>query len=159
MQAVRILLILAVTIALAGCQGLHGTHQAGADYVIDSDKIVKAADWNKMISVTVQLYDYGYEPRDLKLKANQPYKITLTNTGTKDHYFTAPEFYKAVATRKAMVNKFAEIKAPYFTAIEVLRGGGTIDLYVVPVVKGTYGSYCQIDDHEDLGSIGTVTIE
>lgn len=149
-------MVLAMIVALAGC---HGMSLGRADYVTDSDQIVKAADWNKMTSVTVELYDYGYEPRDLKLKANQPYKITFRNTGTKDHYYTSPDFYKAVATRKAMVNKFAEIKAPYFSAVEVLKNGGQLDLYVVPMRSGTYAVVCQIDDHEEKGSVGTISVE
>lgn len=146
-------------LALAGCQGGFFAKSGDAGYVKDSDQIVKAADWTKTTSVTVEMYDYGYTPRDLKLKANQPYKITLRNTGSKDHYYTAPEFYKAVATRKAMVNKYAEIKAPYFSAFEVLKNGGSIDLYVVPVVKGVYKVWCQIDDHEEKGSLGSITVE
>lgn len=156
MKAVKLGAAIALATTLAGCQGGLATR---ATPVANADDIVKAADWNKMIPVTVELYDYGYEPRDLKLKAGQPYKITFVNRGTKDHYYTAPEFYKAIATRKAMVNKVVEIKAPYFTAFEMLRNGGTIDLYAVPVVKGTYKVLCQIDDHEDRGSTGTVSIE
>lgn len=143
---------------LAGCQG-NAPVRVDDDYVRNTERIVKAADWSKMTTVEIELYDYGYTPRDLTLKAGQPYKLVLKNTGVKDHYYTAPDFYKAVATRKAMVNKFAEIKAPYFIAFEVLRGGGTIDVYVVPVVKGTYKVWCQIDDHEEHGSVGSITIE
>ncbi|MBI2313116.1 MAG: cupredoxin domain-containing protein [Betaproteobacteria bacterium] len=158
-QAARLWIAAGAALAMAGCQGGFFARSGDAAYVKDSDQIVKAADWSKMTPVTVELYDYGYTPRDLKLKANQPYRITLKNNGSKDHYYTAPEFYKAVATRKAMVNKYAEIKAPYFSAIEVLKNGGSIDLYVVPVAKGTYKVWCQIDDHEEKGSVGSITVE
>lgn len=163
-QSVKISVLALTSLALAGCQGGLGAHHSesagvAASPVRDNGEIVKAADWSKMTAVTVEAYDYGYEPRDLKLKAGQPYKLTIRNTGSKDHYYTATEFYQAIATRKAMVNKFAEIKAPYFTAIEVLKNGGSVDLYLVPVVKGAYKVFCPIDDHQEKGSQGTITIE
>ncbi len=157
MQWKKMLGILAAALALGGCQS--GGMQRADDYVRDSDRIVKETDWGKMQTIEVELYDYGYRPRDLRLKAGQPYKIVLKNSGAKDHYYTAGEFFRAVATRKAMVNRFAEIKAPYFTAVEVLKNGGQLDLYVVPVRKGTYPVHCPIDDHEEKGSTGTITVE
>lgn len=156
--AERWIAVASLGIAIAGCHG-NGPVRVDDDYLRNSERIVKEADWGRLNTVAVELYDYGYTPRDLVLKAGQPYKLTLSNSGVKDHYYTAPDFYKAVATRKAMVNKFAEIKAPYFIAVEVLRGGGTLDLYFVPVVKGTYKVWCQIDDHEEHGSVGSITIE
>jgi uncharacterized cupredoxin-like copper-binding protein len=147
-----------LALALAACQG-GGHRHDGHDYVRDWERIVKETDWGRMITVEIDLYDYGYRPRDLRLKADQPYKLVLKNTGNKDHYYTAPEFFRAVATRKAMVNRFAEIKAPYFTAVEVFKNGGELDLYVVPVRRGTYRVHCPIDDHEEKGSTGTITVE
>lgn len=145
-------------LALGACQSggpQHDDHR----YVRDSDRIVKEADWSKMTTVEIDLYDYGYRPRDLRLKAGQPYKLALKNSGVKDHYYTAPEFFRSVATRKAMVDRYAEIKAPYFTAVEVLKNGGQLDLYIVPVRTGTYPVHCPIDDHEEKGSTGTITVE
>ncbi|EFK95177.1 conserved hypothetical protein, partial [sediment metagenome] len=106
----------------------------GADYV-------KAADWKAMKTVTVQLFDHDYDPKELRLKANQPYKIELVNTGDADHYYTSPDFFKSVAWRKLMVNKNAEIKVDYVNAVEILKKG-QLDLYVVPVNKGTYTVFC-----------------
>ena len=58
-----------------------------------------------------------------------------------------------------MVNKQAEVKAPYFTAFEPLKNGGQVDLYFVPVTKGTYEVICTIDDHKEKGMLGSVVIE
>lgn len=132
-------------------------NQGGA--VPNSADIVKAADWTKMETVTVEIDEHDYAPRALRLKAGQPYKIVMKNMGEKDHYYTAPEFFRSVATRKAMVNGQAEIKAPYFTAFEMMKGGGQLDLYVVPVTKGTFPVYCTIEDHRDQGMEGTITVE
>lgn len=129
------------------------------DYIKDAASIVKAADWNKMETVVVEMGEYHYHPMDMKLKAGQPYKLELKNVGEKDHYYTAPAFFRSVAWRKLMVNKQAEIKVDYVNALEVLKKGGQLDLYVIPVNKGTYPVYCTIDDHREKGMEGTVIIE
>jgi uncharacterized cupredoxin-like copper-binding protein len=149
-------------IFLAGCsvmpQAATSQSSVGA-YVMDADDIVKAADWKKMETVTVMMEEHSYGPQNIVFKVGQPYKLELKNIGDKDHYYTAPEFLRSIATRKAMVNKQAEIKAPYFKAFEVLKKGGQLDVYFIPVVKGQYKVYCTIDDHREKGMDGVLTIE
>lgn len=128
-----------------------------ADYVTNAADIVKAADWKAVQTVTVEMKETEYKPENLTFKANQPYKLVLKNVGQKPHYFTAPEFYKAIATRKAET-KDGEFKAPYFNAIEILTGG-TVELFFVPVKTGTYDVYCTIEDHRDKGMDGNIVIE
>lgn len=123
------------------------------------EEIVKQADWKALQTITVSIEEHSYTPENIKLVAGQPYKLELKNVGEKDHYFTAPEFFKNVAWRKAMVNGQAEIKALYFTAVEILKKGGQLDLYFVPVNKGSYAAYCTIDDHREKGMEGTITVE
>ena len=124
--------------------------------------IVKAAKWDNMQTVTVELIEHDFVPKNLVLKADQPYKVVIKNTGEKDHYYTAPEFFKdAVAWRKLQTPKphGGEIKAPYFTAIEAYKKGGIVELFIVPVKKGKYDVICTIDDHKDQGMFGTITVE
>lgn len=131
---------------------------AAEDYITNASEIVKSADWEKMETVTVNLDEYSYGEEDFVFKAGQPYKLVLKNKGEKKHYFTAPEFYRAIATRKVQSNKDGEIKAPYFTAIE-LMANGQLDLYFVPVTKGAYPVYCTIDDHRTEGMEGSLIIQ
>jgi len=133
--------------------------QAGDDFIRDGAERVKAADWKKMQTVTVTMTEHHYEPTELRLKAGQPYKIELKNLGDKDHYYTAPAFFRAVAWRKLMVNKQAEIKVDYVNATEVLKKGGQLDLYVIPVTPGSYEVICTIDDHREKGMEGKIIIE
>lgn len=132
---------------------------ADDDYIRDYSDRVKAADWKAMQTVTVILDEHSFTPTDLKFSAGKAYKLEIKNVGKKDHYYTADKFYRAVAWRKAMVNTQAEIKAPHFTAFEVLKGGGQVDLYFVPVTPGSYEVICTIEDHKDQGMRGTLTIE
>jgi uncharacterized cupredoxin-like copper-binding protein len=134
------------------------THADGRP-VRNPGEIVKKADWKTMETVRVTMGEMFYEPDELVFKAGQPYKLELVNVGKKKHYFTARHFYKAIATRKVQSNKDGEIKAPYFLALEIMADGGQLDLYFVPVKKGTYPVYCTIDTHREEGSEGTITIE
>lgn len=132
---------------------------AADDYIKDFAERIKAVDWNTMETVTVTIDEHSYTPGELRFKAGKPYKLELKNVGKKDHYFTAEKFFRSVAWRKAMVNKQAEVKAPYFTAFEPLKNGGQVDLYFVPVTAGSYEVICTIDDHKQQGMSGTLVIE
>lgn len=123
------------------------------------EAVVASTDWSKTTDVMVELVEYGYRPRELRLKAGQPYRIRLINYSSINHYFTAPEFFRSAATRKAMVDRYAEIKAPYFTAFEVMSRGGGIDIYLVPMVKGRFDVHCEIDDHRERGVQGLIIVD
>jgi len=142
---------------LALCALLLSFSAFAADYITNADEVVNAADWEKMETITVELSEFDYEPMSMEFKAGQAYKLVLRNSGEKKHYFTAPEFYKSIAMRKVQSNKDGEIKAPYFTAIELMVGG-QLDLYFVPVTTGDYQVYCTIDDHRDQGMEGKLAI-
>lgn len=147
-------------LAAMSAAALAGPVLAATEYAVERpEEIVKKANWQAMQTITVTIDEHGYSPENLKFVAGQPYKLELKNSGEKDHYFTAPEFFRNVAWRKAMVNKQAEIKAVYFTAVEVLKKGGQLDLYFVPVNKGSYPVYCTIDDHREKGMEGGITVE
>ena len=106
----------------------------------------------------VILKEYSYSPSRLKFKTGVPYKLQIRNQGTVKHYFTAEEFFKAIATRKVQSNADGEIKAPYFSALEVFPER-SLDLYFIPVKKGTYKLHCTIKGHETKGMHGSIVIE
>lgn len=148
-------------IALAAIPLAAPTAALAADYITNGADIVKAANWDKMETVTIELSEHDFQPKDLKLKADQPYRVVVKNIGEKDHYYTAPEFFKSVAWRKVQTPRPAggEFKAPYFSAVEAYKGGGQVELFLVPVKKGKYEVVCTIDDHKDQGMHGSITVE
>jgi uncharacterized cupredoxin-like copper-binding protein len=143
-------------LGLSGCGLLPG--QGAVDYVSDAAEIVAATDWNRMETLVVELDEHSYTPDRLTFKRGQPYKLVLKNIGEKKHYFTAPEFFKAIATRKVQSDRDGEIKVPYVTALEMMAEGGQLDLYFVPVRGGDYAVYCTIDDHQQQGMEGRLSI-
>ncbi len=131
---------------------------------IDSDFV----DWSTATTVDVDMVEnadlsvLSYSLSQSTFEAGKPYIIRINNPATNisKHYFSPQEalgsFYKAIATRKVQTAD-AEYKAPYFDAVE-LKIGGTLELYFVPVLPGTYTIICTIAGHEDLGMTTEVTI-
>jgi uncharacterized cupredoxin-like copper-binding protein len=102
----------------AGSTPLPGVRDNSAD-------IVKAANWEAMQTVNVELSEHDFEPKHLKLKAGQAYRLVIKNTGEADHYYTAAEFFRSIAWRKMQTPRphGGEVKAPYFTAVEAYKKG------------------------------------
>ena len=150
-----------LVLALSGAVLSAPAAVSAADYITDAAAIVKAANWDAMETVTIELEEHSFTPQDLKLKAGQPYKLVIKNVGEKDHYYTATEFFKSVAWRKVQTPKpqGGEIKAPYFSAIETYKNGGTVELFFVTVNKGEFEVVCTIDDHKEKGMHGTIKVE
>lgn len=122
-------------------------------------KTLKTADWKEMQSVNLELRDYGLSPHELRFKAGQPYRLVITNNGSHSHYFNAPEFLQNVAARKAEVKDQAEIKAPFFSAFELARRGGSVELYFIPINKGSFRMNCHLEGKVHEGVQGALVIE
>ena len=159
--ATRLLAALAVASLVAGCGGAMTAGPEGAAAVTQAQReaALRDADWAKMADATITIRDYGYLPRELRLRAGQPYRLTLVNQGSVPHYFTAPEFLGTVATRKVEVRNQAEVKAPVFTSFEVYPRGGSLDIYLIPLRTGTYRAYCHMKDHLAMGVEGVLIVE
>lgn len=145
--------VMVVAISILGLAGY-----AAADYIEDVAKTVKAADWSKMETVSITLTEYAYSPSTLVFQKDAPYKLEIINKGTTKHYFTAQNFFTAIATRKVQSNTDGEIKAPYFLALEVYPGR-QLDLYFIPVKTGTYDLLCTIEGHSEKGMVGKIEIK
>lgn len=156
----RLILVTIVAI-LGGCASPHAMHMnpSHSEPLPLRKDILASADWSTTKDVSIELRDQGFIPSNLKLTAMQPYRLTITNNGSNIHYFDAPEFLHGIAARKVEVKGQTEIKAEYFSAFELMRRGGEIQFYFVPVVKGTYRVHCHLENHAAEGVEGTITIE
>ncbi len=162
-----ILITALVFVSCAGPQGSTGpqgpagpvgeaSSGIGESYVANAAEFVSAADWDSMQTVKIEMSEFAFTPQALRFQAGKPYKLEIVNVGTAKHYFTAEEFYRSVAFRKAQTSE-GEFKAPYFKAMEVFPGD-QVDLYFVPVIPGTYHSICTITGHPEAGMDGHITI-
>lgn len=141
-------------VALGGCAGL-----AGGRSPAQNDKIVADTDWAAMRDVHLVIKDYGYHPREIRFKAGVPYKLVIENQGVNNHYFVAPEFFRAVAPRKAEVPRYAEFKADQYRSFELFAAGGWLEFWFVPVDRGTYRAHCHLGGHAEMGVEGIIVIE
>ena len=135
----------------------NGTQPAAAE--ASHGRYYGGVDWRTAKHVTVEMMEWGYRPRELRLTLGQPYRLTLINYGSYNHYFNAAEFLRTVDARKAVVERHAEIRAPYFTAFEVFRRGGTVDVYFIPKQAGTFAVHCHLADHRERGVHGTIVVK
>ena len=125
-------------------------------YIANAADFVAAADWDAAGKMTIELNEMSFTPNDIIMEAGKPYIMTLTNIGAVKHEFTASEFFRTVATRKAQTAQ-SEVKVPFFTEIEVFAGQ-SVDLYLIPLIPGTYELKCEIEGHFEAGMFGTITV-
>jgi len=125
-------------------------------YVANAAEFVKAADWDTKETITIELAEMSFTPKDIVLEAGQPYVLQIVNVGTEKHEFTAEAFMRTVATRKAETGQ-SEVKVPFFTEIEVFAGQ-TAELFLIPLIPGEYELLCEIEGHFEQGMFGTITV-
>jgi len=102
--------------------------------------------------VTITLNSYSFAPSAITLKANTPYKLHLVNSATKDHNFSAPEFFAASTVAAEDKTKVSD------GAVEVGEGG-SVDVTVTPNKAGTYNLNCTHFMHTMLGMKGTIIVQ
>jgi hypothetical protein len=78
----------------------------------------------------------------LTFPAGRPVSITFVNSTTGKHAFTSAPFYRTVAWRRAE-NAVATYQAPAFDSF-IVNAGATSIVHFVPMIPGTYTSYCHI---------------
>lgn len=122
----------------------------------DFAKALAGADWSKMETVTVTMSEYAFSPATIVLKDGAPTRLVLKNTGKEAHYFVAEQFFRKIATRKVQGSD-GEIKAPYFTALEVYPGK-MLEWFLVPRQKGVYDLLCTVKGHAEHGMKGKIEV-
>ncbi len=125
-------------------------------YVANAAEFVAAADWDAKETITIELAEMSFTPKDIVLEAGLPYVLEIVNVGTEKHEFAAEDFMRTVATRKAETGE-SEVKVPFFTEIEVFAGK-TAELFLIPLIPGEYELLCEIEGHFEQGMFGTITV-
>lgn len=108
----------------------------GADeWVANAGDFKEAANWDLAEKPEIVFGGGVINPSSLDLVAGQPYQISITNTDSVDLGIGMQDFFRASAVRKT--ESGAEIKLILFKDVYV-KAGQTIELFVVPVMPGTY---------------------
>jgi len=102
--------------------------------------------------LTVSLTDYAFTPSMLALKAGLTYHLHLVNAGTKDHDFSAPEFF---AASQVAPDDAAKVRK----GTVAIDRGQALDIAVTPLKAGAYTLTCTHFMHSMLGMKGTITVQ
>jgi len=119
---------------------------AAAAIVLAVPQIAAAED------ATVTLTSYAFTPSALTLKSGTTYKLHLVNSASKDHNFSAPEFFAASTIAPEDKSKVSD------GAVEVGEGA-TVDVTVTPNKAGSYNLNCSHFMHTMLGMKGTIIVQ
>lgn len=101
--------------------------------------------------VNISLSDYAFAPAALDLKAGTAYRLHFTNAGTKNHDFTAPEFFAA-----SQVAPDDQVKIKRGTV--AIDKGQEVDVTITPGA-GNYKITCTHFMHSMMGMHGTITVQ
>jgi plastocyanin len=102
--------------------------------------------------INISLTNYAFTPNAIILKAGTAYHLHFINSGSKDHNFSAPEFFAASAVA-------AEDEAKVKKGLVDLKSGQSVDVTVTPSRAGTYPVECTHFMHEAMGMHGSITVE
>ena len=110
-----------------------------------------------METIEIDLGEFYFEPSEIHLTKGQPYKILFINIGDVKHEATAPEFFLNIAFRKVQ-DASGEYKTPAPLEVETFAGMET-ELFLIPMVEGTYDLLCEIEGHLEAGMFGTIVVD
>ena len=102
--------------------------------------------------ISISLTDYAFTPGTLDLKAGTTYQLHFVNSGSKDHNFSAPEFFSAA--------QIAPDDQAKVTKGQVGLGAGqTVDITVTPGGAGTFAVECTHFMHKMMGMHGNIVVQ
>jgi uncharacterized cupredoxin-like copper-binding protein len=125
-------------------------------WITDGPEQVAAADWDTKETMTIDLAEMSFTPKDTVLKVGRPYILEVVNKGTEKHEFTAEDFFKTIAFRKAE-DASGEFKGPAPLEVEVFAGK-SIEVFLIPTEVGVFDLVCLIEGHFEKGMFGTITV-
>jgi len=109
-------------------------------------------DWSKAQMIDIAMSDFNFAPANLQLRANQPYRLHLTNSSSHGHDFAAPTLFAAAAVAPDDQSKIED------GSVEV-AGGQSIDVKFVPNAAGTYKFHCSHFLHSAFGMTGQASVQ
>jgi plastocyanin len=102
--------------------------------------------------INISLTNYAFTPNAITLKTGTTYHLHFINSGSKDHNFSAPEFFAASAVAP-------EDEAKVKKGLVGLESGQSVDVTVTPSRAGTYPVECTHFMHKMMGMHGSITVE
>ena len=130
------------TALLAGCATSHP---------IEPQLAAASVDFASADEERVELANFDFSPREIRLRAGRPYELVLVNVGTGGHDFAAPEFFAGARVRPDDAAMIAQGK------VEV-PAGATRHVHLIPAA-GRYKLVCTHTGHALLGMTGRIIVD
>lgn len=111
-----------------------------------------AASAQTAIPISVTMTDFAFAPGTLDLKAGMTYQLHFINSGSKDHNFTAPEFFAAAQIAP-------EDQAKLEKGAVALGRGQSADVTLTPAQPGTFSAECTHFMHKMMGMHGSIIVQ
>lgn len=103
-------------------------------------------------TVTVELSNFKFSPREISLQRGHAYRLHLVNAAGGGHDFSAPAFFAASAIAPEDRGKIADGKVK-------LSGNQAVDITLTPRTAGTYPLTCTHFMHSGFGMKGQITVQ
>lgn len=116
-----------------------------------SPALAQVVDWATATPVTVTLSSFAYAPSAIRLPADRPVRLVLTNAGGGGHNFAAPAFFEAATIR-------TEDRTSIRRGTVEVRGRTSITITLVPRA-GRYPLRCTHFLHSGFGMTGEIVVE
>jgi uncharacterized cupredoxin-like copper-binding protein len=136
--------MLALAFTLSAC----ATNQPASNQPLSAADA--AVDWTHAKTVAVTLSDFEFTPDHLTLRAGQPVRLMLSNTGSGKHDFSAPAFFAAAAFKMG--------GTPPVAGKVSLAQNQRAEIDVVPSTPGQYPLDCTEFLHDMLGMTGQIPV-
>jgi plastocyanin len=102
--------------------------------------------------INISLTNYAFTPGAITLQAGTAYHLHFINSGSKDHNFSAPDFFAAAQIAP-------EDQAKVAKGLVALESGQSVDVTVTPARSGTFAVECTHFMHGMMGMHGTITVQ
>jgi plastocyanin len=102
--------------------------------------------------ISISLSNYAFTPGEIALKSGAAYHLRFTNSGSKDHDFSAPEFFAASQVA-------AKDQAKLQKGQVALESGQPVDITLMPGRPGTYAFECTHFMHKMMGMHGSIVVQ
>ena len=102
--------------------------------------------------IAITLSNYAFAPATLDLHAGTTYQLHFTNSGSKDHNFSAPAFFAAAQIAADDQGKVRQ------GSVE-LASGQSVDVTVTPGQAGTFPVECTHFMHKTMGMHGSIIVQ
>jgi len=133
----KIFFVLVLALLLTGCAG---TSQPATEIMLE------AADFN-------------YNPASITVRAGQPVRLTLKNTGKVEHDFVIDKINVAnVEASDSGPAEHHQMNQPEYDLHFFARSGETGVLQFTALEPGTYQIFCSIEGHRQAGMIGELIV-